>query len=80
MFSTPGHSADSVCILFEDKLFTGDTIFSDCIGRIDLKDSSKDKMIESLEKIKEIDFSVAYPGHYESATKQEIIKTIGFYL
>ena len=80
VFSTPGHSADSVCILFEDKLFTGDTIFSDCIGRIDLKDSSKEKMIESLEKIKEIDFSVAYPGHYESATKQEIIKAIGFYL
>ena len=64
----------------EKNLFTGDTIFSDCIGRIDLKDSSKDQMIESLEKIKEIDFETAFPGHYESATKQEILKTIGFYL
>lgn len=77
---TPGHSADCVCLLIENKLFTGDTIFSDSIGRIDLKDSSKDQMIESLEKIKEIDFDTAFPGHYESATKQEIIKTIGFYL
>lgn len=80
VFNTPGHSADCVCILIENKLFTGDTIFSDCIGRIDLKDSSKDQMIESLEKIKEIDFDTAFPGHYESATKQEILKTIGFYI
>lgn len=80
VIETPGHSADCVCILIEGNLFTGDTIFSDCIGRIDLKDSSKDGMISSLEKIKEINFETAYPGHYESATKQEIIKTIGFYI
>lgn len=80
VFNTPGHCEDCVSLLIEKNLFTGDTIFSDCIGRIDLKDSSKEQMIESLEKIKEIDFETAYPGHYESATKQEILKTIGFYL
>ena len=76
----PGHSADSMAYKIGHIVFTGDTIFSDCIGRIDLKDSSKDQMIESLEKIKELDFETAFPGHYESATKQEIIKTIGFYI
>lgn len=80
VFNTPGHCEDCVSLLIEKNLFTGDTIFSDCIGRIDLKDSSKDQMIESLEKIKGIDFETAFPGHYESATKQEILKTIGFYL
>ena len=80
VFDTPGHSADAVCILCEKNLFTGDTIFSDCIGRIDLKDSSKDDMISSLEKIKNIDFKVAFPGHYESVTKEQILKTIGFYI
>jgi len=55
VFYTPGHCEDCVSLLIEKNLFTGDTIFSDCIGRIDLKDSSKDQMIESLEKIKEID-------------------------
>ena len=80
VINTPGHSADCVCILVENKLFTGDTIFSDCIGRIDLKDSDKEQMIESLEKIRELDFEIDYPGHYESATKQEIDKTIGFYI
>lgn len=77
---TPGHSADCVCLLIEKQLFTGDTIFSDCIGRIDLIDSDKDKMIESLEKIRELDFETAYPGHYETASKEEIVKTIGFYI
>ena len=80
VISTPGHSADSVCILIEDKLFSGDTIFADSIGRIDLKDSDKNQMIESLEKIRETKFSVALPGHYESATKEKIEKTISFYL
>ena len=80
VINTPGHAEDCVCLLIENKLFTGDTIFADCIGRIDLKDSSKEQMIESLEKIKTINFSMALPGHYESATKEHIIKTIGFYL
>ena len=80
VFSTPGHSADSVCVLVEENLFTGDTIFSDCIGRIDLKDSSQKQMIESLENIKGINFKEAFPGHYESSLKEQIIKTIGFYL
>ena len=77
---TPGHSADCVCLLVENKLFTGDTIFSDCIGRIDLKDSDKNQMIESLEKIRELDFETAFPGHYGSVSKEQIIKTIGFYI
>ncbi len=80
VINTPGHTEDCVCLLIENKLFTGDTIFADCIGRIDLKDSSKEQMIESLENLKTIDFSIALPGHYESATKEQIIKTIGFYL
>lgn len=77
---TEGHAEDCVCIKIGDNLFTGDTIFADSIGRTDLVDSSNDKMIESLNKIKNIDFKIAYPGHYESATKDEIIKTIGFYI
>ena len=80
VIDTPGHSADCVCLLIENNLFTGDTIFSDCIGRIDLKDSSKDEMIESLEIIRELDFETAFPGHYESVAKEQIIKTIGFYI
>ena len=80
VISTAGHSADSVCLLVDEVLFTGDTIFADSIGRIDLKDSSRDKMISSLERIRQLDFTTALPGHYEQASKQQIIKTIDFYL
>ena len=80
VIDTAGHSADSVCLLIEENLFTGDTVFADAIGRIDLKDSNKDQMIQSLEKIKALDFITAFPGHYESVSKNQIIKTISFYL
>ncbi len=80
VIETAGHSADSVCLLVDELLFTGDTIFVDSIGRIDLKDSSRDEMISSLEKIRQIDYKAAFPGHYEQASKQQIIKTIDFYL
>ena len=77
---TPGHTSDGVCLLLEDKLFTGDTVFVDAIGRTDLADSNPFEMKDSLLKIRDINFSVAYPGHYESATKEQIIKAINYYL
>lgn len=80
VIDTPGHAADCVCILIEKQLFTGDTIFADCIGRIDLVDSNKDQMIESLEKIRDLDFEMAFPGHYESVSKEDVNRTIGFYI
>lgn len=80
IIETPGHTSDGVCVLIDDKLFTGDTIFIDAIGRMDLKDSSREQMIESLEKIKNLNFETAYPGHYDFASREQIIKTIGFYL
>lgn len=77
---TPGHTSDGVCLLLEDKLFTGDTVFVDAIGRTDLADSNPFEMKDSLLKIRDINFSVAYPGHYESATKEQILKAINYYL
>ena len=61
---TPGHSVGAMCILIENKLITGDTLFVDAIGRVDLPGGDVLKLFESLQKIKKLDDSVEiYPGH-----------------
>ena len=79
VFFTPGHSSDSVCLLIENALFSGDTIFSSGIGRTDLYDSDKNEMKKSLMKIKDIDFNICYPGHDEVTTKLQIDNIIECY-
>lgn len=73
---TPGHSADSVCYLIEKNLFCGDLVLGGSIGRTDLYDSSDIQMEQSLEKLKYLDFDMAYPGHYEPMSKERVLKSI----
>lgn len=56
---TPGHTRGCICILIDDYLFTGDTLFKGSIGRTDLYgggddiiDSIKKKIYPMEEKIK----------------------------
>jgi glyoxylase-like metal-dependent hydrolase (beta-lactamase superfamily II) len=74
VIKTPGHSADLVSFLIEKNLFPGDLVLGGSVGRTDLYDSDFGEMWNSLEKLKDIDFEVAYPGHYEPMTKQEVLK------
>lgn len=61
---TPGHSPGAICLLFESKLITGDTMFVNAIGRTDLPGGDSIKLFESLQKIKKLNDSVEiYPGH-----------------
>lgn len=62
---TPGHSKGSCCYLIDDKLFSGDTIFYESLGRTDLIGGSQLEIEKSLNKvIKMLDDSVEiYPGH-----------------
>lgn len=50
-------------------MFSGDFLFKDSIGRWDFPYSSKEDMIKSLEKCKNLrgDF-ILYPGHGEPST------------
>jgi hydroxyacylglutathione hydrolase len=38
---TPGHTADSICVLVEDALFTGDTLFVGKVGGTSLGDDAR---------------------------------------
>ena len=61
---TPGHSPGAICLLFENKLITGDTLFVNAIGRTDLAGGDSIKLFESLQKLKKLKDDIeVYPGH-----------------
>lgn len=61
---SPGHTIGSVCYLFENYLFAGDTLFNGSIGRTDFPESDNSLMMESLKKLKELDDDIyVLSGH-----------------
>jgi glyoxylase-like metal-dependent hydrolase (beta-lactamase superfamily II) len=62
---TPGHSPDGICLLFDNKLLTGDTLFVGECGRTDLPDGSSRDMYQSLfDRLMTLDDGIeVYPGH-----------------
>ncbi len=62
---TPGHTPGSQCFLAGKRLFSGDTLFVDACGRVDLPGSDPEKMWYSLNrKLRSLeDDVVLYPGH-----------------
>lgn len=73
---TPGHTAGSICLKLEHApvMFTGDTVFSDDIGRTDLYSGSDSQMKASLKRILSHwdDHWTLYPGHDEAVLMQDI--------
>ena len=63
---TPGHSPGSVCYLCEEEevMITGDTLFSDNIGRCDLWEGSHAVMRQTLQTLRDYNGNLTiYPGH-----------------
>lgn len=62
---TPGHSPDGICLLVDNKLLTGDTLFVGECGRTDLDGGSAEDMYQSLfGKLLKLDDGIeVYPGH-----------------
>lgn len=69
VLSTTGHSRGSVCLLIEDCMFSGDTLFYASCGRTDLVGGSYDEMMISLRKLANLkgDYKV-YPGHERASS------------
>lgn len=62
---SPGHTPDSMCLLIDNKLLTGDTLFVGECGRTDLAEGNSKDMYDSLfHKILALpDTTEVYPGH-----------------
>jgi len=72
---TPGHSKDSICLVGDGKIFSGDTLFVGNCGRVDLPGGSAKELYHSLFDIlcKLDDSLIIYPGHnYGSSTSSTI--------
>lgn len=69
IIETPGHTDGSVCLIIDDFLFSGDTLFMQSVGRTDLKTGNPTKMKQSLRLIKALNHNyIVYPGHDDQTT------------
>lgn len=61
---TPGHTQDATCLLFKDRIFTGDTLLIGGCGRTDLPGGNAEAQYKSLSILKVLpDDTRVYPGH-----------------
>ena len=66
---TPGHTEGSVCLLVEDAMFSGDTLFEGSCGRTDLPGGDWATILQSLKRLAGMEKNYAvYPGHGPSTT------------
>ncbi|HUO88964.1 MAG TPA: rhodanese-like domain-containing protein [Rhizomicrobium sp.] len=62
---TPGHTRDSMCLVAQDRVFTGDTLLIGGTGRTDLPTGDPDRLYDSLfGKLLKLDPALlVYPAH-----------------
>jgi len=65
VISTPGHTDDSISLVFPDRVLTGDTLLRGATGRTDLPTGDPQALYDSLfGKLLQLDETLAvYPGH-----------------
>ncbi|HCY84114.1 MAG TPA: MBL fold metallo-hydrolase [Desulfobacteraceae bacterium] len=69
---TPGHTPGSSCILWKNRLFTGDTLFVGEAGRTDLPGGDLNTMISSIrDRILPLPpQTLIFPGHHHPGTAE----------
>ncbi len=69
LIHTPGHTPGSQCFLVDGKLVSGDTLFIEGCGRVDLPGGDADEMYRTLTQrfSRLADDVILYPGHNYAA-------------
>ena len=66
---TPGHTPGSVCLVVENSIFCGDTLFAGSCGRTDLPGGDQNVLFGSLLRLAALEEDyTCYPGHSGSTT------------
>lgn len=69
VLSTPGHTPGSICLIDEDAVISGDTLFRESIGRYDFPGGDYTEMLRSLDKLTSLEGDrKIYPGHGATTT------------
>ena len=65
ILKVPGHTCGSIALFYKKEkiLFSGDTLFFNGMGRIDLPNSSPEEMDNSLKRLKKTKYKILAPGH-----------------
>ena len=64
VMETPGHTPGCICLLCDDVLFSGDTLFYDSIGRVDFLGGNVPDMLASLRRLASLPQNTqVYSGH-----------------
>lgn len=69
VLQTPGHTDGSCCLIVEDVIFSGDTVFYGTVGTTALPGGDMTVLLQSIKKISSLvgDYTV-YPGHDKKTT------------
>jgi glyoxylase-like metal-dependent hydrolase (beta-lactamase superfamily II) len=73
---TPGHSPGSLCVYWPEKkvLFTGDVVFNQGVGRIDVPGGNGKELKESIRKISRLEVDHLLPGHGDVISGRDDVK------
>ena len=74
---TPGHTPGSQCFKVNNNLISGDTLFVQGCGRVDLPGSNSEDMFNSLRKLSDLpDDTIIYPGHNYGPKESETLEKV----
>ena len=81
VFHTPGHTKGSLSFLYDQKLYTGDTLFKESVGRHDLYSGNLPELRKSVMALLSLPSAIKiYPGHDDATTVRYEQKNNVFYV